>query len=78
MPDNLVFLGLHFVIAKLHAISFISKFNKHKGLRDTHRAVWGDGPILSSDDFYTHQPIRRMRSHAHTVRFILDRTYRQI
>ncbi|KAJ7155718.1 hypothetical protein C8R46DRAFT_991043 [Mycena filopes] len=57
MPDNLVFLGLHFVIGKLYANSLLISLNTRKELREmrwnTDKAGQWDPsvPVLSADDF---------------------------
>ncbi|KAF5344459.1 hypothetical protein D9758_014128 [Tetrapyrgos nigripes] len=56
MPTNLVFLGLHFVIAKLYANSLLASLNTRKQLREMGPRIspWSDKtlPILSAEDFH--------------------------
>ncbi|KAF7341475.1 hypothetical protein MVEN_01884800 [Mycena venus] len=54
MPDNLVFLGLHFVIGKLYANSLLISLNTRKELREMrwNKTEWDPAvPVLSADDF---------------------------
>ncbi|THV00760.1 hypothetical protein K435DRAFT_963845 [Dendrothele bispora CBS 962.96] len=53
MPSNIVFLGLHFVIAKLYANSLLASLNTRKQLREMgpRFSPWADLPILSAEDF---------------------------
>ncbi|KAJ7212546.1 hypothetical protein GGX14DRAFT_84842 [Mycena pura] len=53
MPNNLVFLGLHFVIGKLYANSFLISLNTRKALRDMRlsKNEWDPQvPVFSPDD----------------------------
>ncbi|KAJ7311708.1 hypothetical protein DFH08DRAFT_897475 [Mycena albidolilacea] len=54
MPDNLVFLGLHFVIGKLYANSLLISLNTRKELREMrwNKPEWDPSvPVLTADDF---------------------------
>jgi len=54
MPNNLVFLGLHFVIGKLYANSLLINLNTRKELREMrwNKSDWDPNvPVLTSDDF---------------------------
>ncbi|KAJ7025505.1 hypothetical protein C8F04DRAFT_1269127 [Mycena alexandri] len=54
MPDNLVFLGLHFVIGKLYANSLLISLNTRKELREMRwtKSEWDPAvPVLTADDF---------------------------
>ncbi|KAJ7466372.1 hypothetical protein FB451DRAFT_1260755 [Mycena latifolia] len=54
MPNNLVFLGLHFVIGKLYANSLLISLNTRKELREMRwkKAEWDPSvPVLTSGDF---------------------------
>ncbi|KAJ7175127.1 hypothetical protein C8R43DRAFT_976016 [Mycena crocata] len=54
MPNNLVFLGLHFLMAKLYANSLLISLNTRKELREMrwNKSEWdATVPVLSADDF---------------------------
>ncbi|KAJ7473599.1 hypothetical protein B0H11DRAFT_2036491 [Mycena galericulata] len=54
MPNNLVFLGLHFIIGKLYANSLLISLNTRKELREMrwNKQDWDPNvPVLSADDF---------------------------
>jgi len=54
MPNNLVFLGLHFIIGKLYANSLLISLNTRKELREMrwNKPEWDPAvPVLTADDF---------------------------
>jgi hypothetical protein len=54
MPNNLIFLGLHFVIGKLYANSLLISLNTRKELREMRwtKSEWDpNAPVLTADDF---------------------------
>ncbi|KAJ7645010.1 hypothetical protein B0H17DRAFT_458712 [Mycena rosella] len=54
MPNNLVFLGLHFVISKLYANSLLISLNTRKELREMRwkKSEWDPAvPVLTPADF---------------------------
>ncbi|KAJ7637441.1 hypothetical protein B0H17DRAFT_1217098 [Mycena rosella] len=54
IPENLIFLGLHFVIGKLYANSLLLSLNTRKELREMHwkKSDWGpSGPVVVPADF---------------------------
>ncbi|KAJ7120608.1 hypothetical protein C8R43DRAFT_1241613 [Mycena crocata] len=54
MPNNLVFLGLHFLMAKLYANSLLFSLNTRKELREMRwtKSEWDRTvPVLTADDF---------------------------
>lgn len=68
--NNLIFLGLHFVISKFYANSLLATLNTRKGLRPGHRASPSNSndrqPIMFPDNFRGPRPSMKRLSEEET------------
>jgi len=76
MRDNLVFMAIHFVVAKLYANSLLAALNSRRRVRERTRATsFSDGPQLAAAFSLRRGTVNKHSSHVGAVQITVEKSF---